>query len=75
MIRCDRHPGIQGGVGILEDHLQLPAQGLEPAAGQGQQVDNLILFGAEPGRSGRRLVASEKSPGQRGLSATALSHE
>lgn len=68
--RLDRHPGIQGGRGVLEDHLDMTTRlaHTSPAQVVGALAEDLDLTrrGAfEPG----------EQPGERGLSRSRLSDE
>ena len=40
-----RHPGVQGSVGVLKDHLDIPAGPLHHGAGRLQEVDHPVLPG------------------------------
>ena len=63
----DRHTGVQGRVGVLEDHLHLFAETSDVLARD--------LFALEPERSSGRLVQVQERPSDGGFAAAGLTDE
>ena len=69
------HARVQGGEGVLEDHLHLPAQGLQLVPGQIGDVDHCAVIGAEENLSCGRLQRAHDTAGGGRLAAAALSYD
>ena len=69
------HARVQGGEGVLEDHLHLPAQGLQLVPGQIGDVDHCAVIGAEENLSCGRLERAHDTAGGGRLAAAALSYD
>ena len=66
---ADGHAGVEGGKGVLEDDLHLPAQLLHLLGAQGQHVPALEEHLAAGG-----FVEAQDSPAHGGLSAAGLAY-
>ena len=66
----DGHPGIEGGVGVLEDHLHLAAPGLELLLGHAGDV-----LAVQHDLPGGGVVHADDRPGAAGLAAARLAHQ
>ncbi len=64
-----RHTGVQRGVGVLEHHLDVPADRLQRAPGQLGDVLALV-----EDLAGGRLLQHHQQLGDRGLAASGLAH-
>ena len=67
---ADGHARVQGGVGVLEDHLHAAAHLPHLLSGERRQLGPVELH-----RSGRRLVELEDRPAGRRLAAAGLADE
>src|SRR5487761_463492 len=67
---ADPPPGVEGAVGVLEDHLEPAAIGPQPAAGEIGEVDTVEDHAAR----GQRVQPGD-APGQRRLATAGLAHQ
>jgi hypothetical protein len=68
--RRDGHPRIQGGVGVLEDDLDVPALGPHGLAGQVRDV-----VAVDDDRAGGRWLEAHQQSARGGFPAAALPHD
>ena len=67
---ADSHPGIQGGIGVLEDDLQLPPQFLQAMGGKRKEV-----LPGEPDPAPGSGEEGQEQAAQGGLAAAGFSHQ
>ncbi len=67
---ADLHPGVHGGVGVLENHVRAAPQRPHPALAE---VCDVVAEDTDGAR--RRLQEPDRTPGERGLAAAGLAHE
>ena len=69
-----RHPGVQAGVGVLKDHLDILAVLFHLGLGGFQEVDDPLLR-VEKDLAGGGLDPPDHAAAQRGLAAAGLTHD
>ncbi len=69
------HPGVQGGIRVLEDHLHVAPQRLHPPVVDPCHVDDVVRRAGKKDLAARRLDPAEHAAARGRLAAAAFAHE